>query len=123
MELRCRCLTGKFPVIAARPHPSRPLPVRTALRTISKLMHPSFWIKINDSQRSSRISDPNHFKGWNPSMSSDINRLLKTLELGNSAPGISRNLNKFANMKFRRSFNCKSPKIKGLNEKVNFSKT
>jgi len=49
-------------------------------------------------------SDADASQGWNPSMSSDINRLLKTLELGNSAPGISRNLNKFANMKFRRSF-------------------
>ena len=50
-------------------------------------------------------------------MSSDINRLLKTLELGNSAPGISRNLNKFANMKFRRSFNCKSLNFHQITQK------
>lgn len=42
------------------------------------------------------------FQEWNPSLNFDIAALLQKMESGNSA-GISNNLKKFANIKFKRN--------------------
>ena len=46
------------------------------------------------------------FQAWNPALTSDIKNLLQKMEMGSSA-GISNNLKKFANIKFKRDYQGK----------------